>query len=63
VDGKAKVQVRGQGDFLALPALETLTSPLTVQLRRVDGSACWGAQFSFPPALKNDGMQFIDKAD
>ena len=63
VDGKAKIQVKGQGALLALPDLTTLTTPLTVQLHRTGGDACWGAVFSFPPALKNDGMQFVDKAD
>jgi hypothetical protein len=63
LDGKARIQVKGHGELLALPDLTMVSSPLTVQLHRRGGGACWGAKYSFPPALKNDGVQFIDKAD
>jgi hypothetical protein len=63
LDGKAKIGVKGRGALLALPDLITLTSPLTVQVHHTGGALCWGATYSFPPTLKNDGVQFIDKAD
>lgn len=61
--GKAKIQVKGKG--LALPDvdLSMLTSPLTVQLKPASGGVCFGATYSFPPVLKNDGVTFKDKAD
>jgi hypothetical protein len=62
-DEKAKIIVKGKGGGLNLPTLASLTSPLTVQLKRSGGSVCWGAVFSFPPAIKNDGAQFKDTAD
>jgi len=61
-DGKAKILVKGKGTGLSLPDLTGLSSPVTVQLKRAAGP-CWGAQYSFPPALKNDELQFKDKAD
>ena len=60
-DGKAKIVVRGKG--VAMPDLDALASPLTVQLRRNGSSVCWGATYSFPPAIRNDAAQFKDKAD
>jgi hypothetical protein len=45
-----------------MPVLAALASPVTVQLKNAAGT-CWGAQYSFPPAIKNDGLQFKDKAD
>ena len=62
-DGKAKIIVRAKGMNLTMPNLATLTSPLTVQLKRSGGTVCWGSTFSFPPALKNDAANFKDKAD
>lgn len=62
-DEKAKIIVKGRGAGLDMPALDTLTSPVTVQLRRAGGSVCWGAVYSFPPALKNTSETFKDKAD
>jgi len=62
-DGKAKVLVRGKGVNLPMPDLSQLQSPITVQLRRANGSMCWGAVYSFPPASKNDAVTFKDKAD
>ena len=63
VDGKAKIQVKGKG--LNLPAfhLNTLATPVTVQLHPSTGAVCFGAKYSFPPATKNDGVTFKDKAD
>jgi hypothetical protein len=61
--GKAKIQVKGKGLNLPMPALATLSSPLTVQLAPVGGGTCFGATYSFPPATKNDGTQFKDKGD
>ena len=55
--------VRGKGDGLDMPNLGLLASPLTVQLKRAGGSVCWGATYSFPPALKNTAAMFKDKAD
>ena len=45
--GKAKVLVKAKGSALALPALSSLTPPLTVQLHSESGT-CWGATFSTP---------------
>ena len=46
-----------------MPNLTTLTSPLTVQLKRNGSTVCWGATYSFPPALRNSAAIFKDKAD
>ena len=62
-DGKAQVQAKGKGTNLAMPPLAALSSPVTVQLGPIDGPTCFGARFSFPPATKNDTVQFKDKAD
>ena len=43
--------------------LTSLTSPVTVQVKLADDSLCWSAQYSFPLAIKNDAVQFKDKAD
>ncbi len=61
--GKAKIQVKGKGLDLPDVDLSTLTSPLTVQLEPAIGGVCFGATYSFPPVLKNDGVSFKDKAD
>jgi hypothetical protein len=62
-DGKAKIQVKGKGVNLPMPSLSNLSSPLVVQLVRPGAPTCFGASFSFPPVIKNDGVQFKDKAD
>lgn len=61
-DGKAKIQVKGKG--LNLPELDLamVTSPLTVQLKPVGGSVCFGATYS-APFTKHDGAALKDKAD
>jgi hypothetical protein len=62
-DDKAKIIVRGKGENLAIPDLTMLTSPLTVQLKRSGSDVCWGATYTFPPAIRNDAAQFKDRAD
>jgi glucose/arabinose dehydrogenase len=62
-DEKAKIIVRGKGTDLDMPNLAALASPLTVQLKRAGGTVCWGATYTFPPALKNTSELFKDKAD
>lgn len=62
-DQKAKIIVRGKGAGLDMPNLGLLTSPLTVQLKRAGSPTCWGAVYSFPPALKNTAAMFKDKGD
>ncbi len=55
--GRARVQIKGKGDFLNLPALP-LTPPVTVQLIIDDGvnRNCWQSAFQSP--FVNDGVQF-----
>jgi aldose sugar dehydrogenase len=62
-DGEARIRVYGKGADLAMPDLSLLTSPLTVQLKRAGSTTCWGATYSFPPALRNEGAIFKDRAD
>jgi hypothetical protein len=62
-NGAARIVVQGKGAALAMPDLTTLASPLTVQLKRAGSTTCWGATYSFPPALRNDGAIFKDRAD
>jgi glucose/arabinose dehydrogenase len=62
-DEKAKIILRAKGLNLAMPNLGSLASALTVQLRRAGSSVCWGATYTFPPALKNTSELFKDKAD
>ncbi len=61
-DGRASIQVKGQGAALGMPNLTTLASPLTVQLKTTTG-ACWGARYTFPPAQKETPTLFRDRAD
>lgn len=62
VDGRASIQVKGQGAALGMPNLTTLASPLTVQLKTTTG-ACWAARYTFPPAQKQTPTLFRDRAD
>jgi cysteine-rich repeat protein len=62
-DGKAKIQVIGKGLNLPTLDLQSLVSPVTVQIKPSSDGLCWGATYSFPPATKNDATQFKDKAD
>jgi hypothetical protein len=61
-DGRARVVVKGKGALLPLPDLASLTSPVTVQLRRSGNGPCWGAQYVFPPAIRTDATTFKDHA-
>ena len=61
--GKAKIQVKGKGMNLPMPALGSLASPVTVQIKRSGGGFCFGASYTFPPAVKNDAVYFKDKND
>jgi cysteine-rich repeat protein len=59
--GKATVQVKGRGTNLPDLDLSSLNSPVTVQLVPVNGSGlCFGATYTFPPAIKNDAGSFKD---
>jgi N-acetylneuraminic acid mutarotase len=62
-DARARIVVKGKGSLLPVPNLAGLASPLTVQLRRSGTGPCWGSQFGFPPAVRNDGATFRDRAD
>jgi endoglycosylceramidase len=58
--GKSKIQVRGQGPRLGLPALPLAQSPtVTVQLRN-DAGVCWEATYD-APARRNEPGQFKDR--
>ena len=48
---------------LPMPALGALASPVTVQIKRSGGGFCFGATYTFPPAVKNDAVYFKDKND
>jgi hypothetical protein len=58
--GHGKINVKGKGAALALPA-GLFTAPVTVRLKRDDAPACWDATFSVPK--KNDGTLFKAKSD
>jgi hypothetical protein len=59
--GHPKLQVKGKGVNLPMPALGTaLTSPITVQLH--GGERCWETVHSAPFA-RNDAGSFKDKDD
>jgi cysteine-rich repeat protein len=62
-DGGTKIVFKASGSNLDLPDLGSLASPVTVQLRRDGSLVCWGAQYSFPPARRNDGARFRDRSD
>ncbi|MEO6027385.1 MAG: DUF4215 domain-containing protein [Candidatus Binatia bacterium] len=60
VDGKAKIQVKGKGALLPMPALVSLLSPVTVQLSNtLPVPGCWEAVFS-EPFQRQDAGQFKD---
>jgi glucose/arabinose dehydrogenase len=63
IDARAKIIVHGKGVDLDMPGLASLTSPLTIQLKRNGSTVCWGATYTFPPALRNDAAIFKDKSD
>ena len=63
IDGLAKFVVKVNGaNITTMPSLDTLQSPVTVQLKNSQG-ICWGAVYTFPPASKNDAGMFKDKFD
>jgi hypothetical protein len=59
--GTAKIQLKAQGGFTALPALP-LAVPTRVQLISENG-ACFESVFSSTGATRNDAAQFQGKAD
>jgi hypothetical protein len=60
--GRSKIQVRAQGDKLALPSLPLAQSPkTTVQLKSSAGT-CWEAAYS-APASRNEPGRFKDRGD
>jgi len=61
VAGKAKMQVKGKGSLLAMPALPFASLPITARLVRSDGPQCWEARFAQP--LKNDAGAFKAKSE
>ncbi len=63
VAGKAKIQVKGKGALVPMPALAPLTAPLTVQLSdtTLPSPACWEAVFS--TFQRHDAAQLKAKAD
>ena len=67
-DRKASIYIQGKGcnlfrDSPLEDGLDALVSPLTVQLQRSGGSTCWGAVYTFPPAMQHDDLEFKDRAD
>jgi len=50
-----RIVVKGRGANLALPPLP-LTTPVSVQLRRVDGGPCWESTIEAP--LVNSATRF-----
>ena len=46
--GKASIKVKGKGTLLDMPALDTLISPLTVQLSAPANGECWEAVYGGP---------------
>lgn len=59
--GKARITVRGKGGKLGLPPLP-LTAPVTVQLRKLDGSPpCWTAEHG--TVVKNTARHFVARGD
>jgi hypothetical protein len=59
-DGKAKVQAKGKGGLLSLPALPLVGTPIRAQLVNGDGK-CWEATYSNPS--RNDSDRFKAKSD
>jgi hypothetical protein len=59
--GKAKIQVTTRGAALAVPALDVIASPVTIQLDASNG-LCWQAVYR-PPFERRDAVQLQDHAD
>jgi cysteine-rich repeat protein len=62
-DGRSEIVLEARGENLDLPDLESLESPLTIQLRRTGSQLCWGARYSFPPARRKGAVLFRDRSD
>jgi hypothetical protein len=62
VDGKASIAVKAKGVKVVMPNLGSITGPVTVQLHRSGGGACFGATYS-APFQKSDATQLKDKSD
>ena len=58
--GGGRIQMKGKGALLALPALE-LASPVVVRLVRSDAPVCWEATYSTPAV--NDAGSFRASSD
>jgi len=58
--GRARIHVSGKGANLEVPSLP-LATPVKVQLKRVDGTACWEATYS--TAIRNDTSGFKARSD
>jgi hypothetical protein len=56
VDGKAKIEAKGQGANLALPSPMNLTLPLTVQLQTENGT-CWEAAYTSARINREDELK------
>lgn len=59
--GKASIKLKAKGDFVDVPALDQLASPVTVQLTAADG-VCWESVHVAPFQVQSPEM-FKDKAD
>ena len=60
-DGKAHLQIKGQGATLPVPALPA-PLPLRVQLTAENGT-CWESVFSTTGTTRNDGARYQGKSD
>ena len=60
-DGVAKIDLKGSGSALAMPAPATFAAPLIVQLRARSG-ACWDATYS-APFDRLDPTRLQDRSD
>ena len=60
-DGKAQLQIKGQGATLPVPALPA-PLPLRVQLTAENGT-CWESVFATTGTTRNDGARYQGKSD
>ena len=61
--GRTAIRLDAAGDLLDLPDLASLESPVTVQLRRSGGAACWSARYSIPTTRKAIVRRLREKSD
>jgi hypothetical protein len=61
--GKSKALLKAKGDNVAPPALPLVNLPVTAQLERSGGGACWETTHAGAGILKNDEGQFKAKDD